>query len=425
MSALATTSGTPTPQAPFSKKVVAAWSSFDFANSSFSAIIVTFVFPIYFGETVVTNGRGDFYWGIAMSLSMLLVALISPALGAMADMTGSKKRFLAAFTLISILGTAGMYFLHPGMVFAGILLFVFANAGFEGGTVFYDAFLPEISSPKTYGRISGIGFAVGYIGSLAALIITMLMLQPKPPLVRETFLATALFFLVFTIPTLLWVPERRKPKAGTLGEIIRKGFRENIHTIRKIGEHKNVARFLLGFFLYNDAILTIIGFSGRFAKNSLGFSTQDLALFFIMIQVIAAVGSMLFGFITDRVGARITILITLGIWIVVVIGAYFSATASTFWIVGGIAGMALGSSQSASRSYMAQLTPKEHTAEFFGFYDGLCGKASAVFGPFLYGMLSDQFGQRPAIVSLGVFFITGFVIVRSISHSGKPEPALD
>ncbi len=404
---------------PFSKKVVAAWSSFDFANSSFSAIIVTFVYPIYFGETIVTNGRGDFYWGIAMSLSMLLVAVVSPALGAMADMTGSKKRFLAAFTLLSVLATTGIYFLSPGMIFVGILLFVLGNAGFEGGTVFYDAFLPEISSSETYGRVSGIGFAVGYFGSLAALVLTKFMLAPTPPLIRETFLVTALFFLIFTIPTLVWVPEKKKASSKSIGEIIKSGFRENLQTIRTIREHKNVARFLIAFFVYNDAILTVIGFSGRYAKRTLHFDNGDLAMFFIMIQVIAAIGSVIFGYLTDRKGARLTILITLGIWIVVVIGAFFAQTAQIFWGVGAVAGLALGSSQSASRSFMAQLTPKEHTAEFFGFYDGLCGKASAIIGPFLYGVLSDQFGQRPAIASLALFFIAGFILVRGVKHDGR------
>jgi UMF1 family MFS transporter len=411
-------------QRPFSKKIVAAWSSFDFANSSFSAIIVTFVYPIYFGETIVTNGRGDFYWGIAMSLSMLLVAIVSPALGAMADLTGSKKRFLAAFTLLSVLATAGMYFLAPGMIFLGILLFVLGNAGFEGGTVFYDAFLPEISSEQTYGRVSGIGFAVGYFGSLAALVLTKVMLGTTPPMLREIFLVTALFFFLFTIPTLIWVPEVKKKTSRSILGIIRHGFAENIRTIRTIRNHKNVVRFLIAFFVYNDAILTVIGFSGRYAKRTLHFDTGDLAMFFIMIQVIAAVGSLIFGYITDKKGARFTILITLAIWIVVVIGAYLTETAQLFWVVGAVAGLALGSSQSASRSFMAQLTPREHTAEFFGFYDGLCGKASAIVGPFLYGVLSDQFGQRPAIASLAVFFVVGYFLVRGIQHSGKREIAV-
>src|SRR3954470_1447508 len=155
------------------KSVIAAWSLFDFANSSFAMIMVTFVYPLYYAGVIVTDGKGDLYWGIAMSSSMLIVALIAPALGAIADSTRSKKKILFIFTAISVIATAGTYFVQPGMIFLGALLFIIANAGFEGGIVFYDAFLPEISSPEKFGKVSGIGFAVGYLGSLAAIGATM------------------------------------------------------------------------------------------------------------------------------------------------------------------------------------------------------------------------------------------------------------
>ena len=168
------------------KSVIAAWSSFDFANSSFAMIMVTFVYPLYYAGVIVTDGKGDLYWGIAMSSSMVLVALISPALGALADLTRSKKSVLFVFTLVAVLGTAATYFLQPGMVFLGALCFVLANAGFEGGIVFYDAFLPEIAPPEKFGKVSGIGFAVGYLGSLAAIFATKdLLLNEKYP---ESFL---------------------------------------------------------------------------------------------------------------------------------------------------------------------------------------------------------------------------------------------
>jgi UMF1 family MFS transporter len=407
----------------FPKSVIASWASFDFAQSSYSVIIITFVYPIFFGETIVQDGRGDFWWGIAMSLSMLLVALITPSLGAMADYTGSKKRFLAVFAGVCILGTMSMYFLQPGMVFAGIALFVLANAGFEGGMVFYDAFLPKITSKETYGRVSGIGFAAGYVGCLAALVLTMAFVSQTPPLVRECFLATGAFFLVFSIPLFLRVPEVAIKRTMPILDIIRHGIRENVRTIRKIREHKDVFRFLVAFFVYNDAILTVIGFSGRYAKNSLHFTTPQLAYFFMIVQVVAIVGSLAFGVITDRTGPKFTIVVTLAIWIGVVIAAFFADTISTFYVVGAVAGLVLGATQSASRSMMALLTPQEHTAEFFGFYDGFCGKASAVIGPLVYGVLSNAFGQRPAIVTLGVFFVVGIILVRGLRGEAAQAPA--
>ncbi|MEP7233796.1 MAG: MFS transporter [Ignavibacteriota bacterium] len=394
------------------RSVVTAWSLFDFANSSFAMIMVTFVYPLYYANVIVTDGRGDLYWGIAMSSSMLLVALIAPALGAVADTTRSKKRILLVFTFVAVLATASTYLLQPGMIFLGALLFIIANAGFEGGIVFYDAFLPEISPPEKFGKISGIGFAVGYLGSLGAIVATKdLLLDKKYP---ESFLVTAAMFAFFAIPFFLFVPESRQQAKKYSWNIIGESFRGVIKTAKQIRQYKSLATFLVAFFLYNDAILTVIGFSGLYAKNTLNFSTGDLIVLFAMVQTVAIVGSIIFGYITDRTGPKQTIMITLVIWLGVVTGAFFTSGVGAFYVVAGVAGLALGSSQSASRSLMALLTPKEHAAEFFGFYDGFCGKASAVLGPLIFGALSSGFGQRPAIISLAVFFLAGLVMMRRV-----------
>lgn len=392
--------------------VVAAWASFDFANSSFAMIMVTFVYPIYFGNVIVTDGRGDFYWGIAMSASMLVVALLAPALGAIADSTRSKKIFLAVFTAFAVLGTLGAAFVEPGMALAGALLFVLANAGFEGGIVFYDAFLPEIAPREKLGRISGYGFASGYVGSLVIILLTKDFLLSGQ--VASAFLVTSGVFALFAIPLFVWVPERRVGSVALSMSGVRGSFREVRATLRNIRRFPSLAWFLLAFFLYNDAILTVIGFSGRYAQNTLKFETGDLIILLMMVQAVAVIGSLIFGHVADKIGPKRTIVITLGIWIAVVGGAYFSQDATSFYIVAATAGVALGSSQATSRSLMARLTPIEHTAEFFGFYDGFFGKASAVIGPLLFGVLSDSFGQRPAIVSLGVLFITGLTLMRRV-----------
>src|ERR1019366_471569 len=192
---------------PFSKKVIAAWGSFDFAMSSFSGIIVTFVFPIYFRNVIVTNGHGDAYWGFTLSISMLLVAIFTPLLGAMADVLHNKKAFLAVFTSVTIICTVLLYFMQPGMVLLAATLFILANAGYEGGTVFYDAFLPEITTPQTFGRVSGIGYAWGYFGSLMILIVNVPFFETAP---KFTFLVTAAFYAVFALPIFFMVPEQRK-----------------------------------------------------------------------------------------------------------------------------------------------------------------------------------------------------------------------
>lgn len=394
------------------KSVIAAWSMFDFANSSFAIIMSTFVFPQFYTGVIVNNEHKDLYWGLTLSASMLLVALLAPGLGAIADSSRAKKKFLFVFTLAAVLGTAAAYWLDAGMVLIGSMIFIIANAGFEGGTVFYDAFLPEIAPPEHVGRVSGIGFAVGYVGSLAALGATVPFLVKG--MYKETFLVTAAMFMLFSLPMFFFVPERGGGSGKFSMRSIVDGLREVRKTIGNIRRHKSLATFLLAFFIYNDAILTVIGFAGIYAKDTLHFSMQDLIILYAVVQTVAIFGSLVFGYIADRIGPRNTIIITLIIWLGVVVGAFLSTDAASFYIVAIFAGISLGSSQSASRSLMALLTPVEHTAEFFGFYDGFAGKASAVVGPLIFGALSSGFGQRNAIVSLALFFGIGLVLLRRV-----------
>ena len=408
-----------------SKKIIAAWGSFDFAQTSFSGIMVTFVFPIYFHKVIVTNGHADAYWGITMFCSMLTVALLTPLLGAMADILRNKKLYLGIFASTTILCTALLYFMQPGMVLVAAILFTIANTGFEGGTVFYDAFLPEITSSSTYGRVSGFGFACGYVGSLAILLINMPLFETAP---KTTFLVTAAFFTVFALPFFLFVPERRKQSRIHPVALVRQGFGRLTATVRHIREYRDITQFLLAFFLYNDAVLTVNAFSGIYATVTLHFGMTELAIFFAMVQIIAVMGSLVFGKIADHRGPKFAITITLFIWIAVVTAAYLTTTKTAFYFVGGVAGMALGSSQACSRGLMARLTPPEHTAEFFGFYDGFCGKASAVIGPLVFGLMSEIFGsQRPAILMLAAFFIAGLLLIRRVDEraAGREERKLE
>jgi MFS transporter, UMF1 family len=326
----------------------------------------------------------------------------------------NKKIFLAIFTSVTIFCTVLLYFMQPGMVLLAAALFVLANIGYEGGTVFYDAFLPEITTPSTYGRISGFGYACGYFGSLVILIINIPFFETAP---KFTFFVTAAFYTLFALPIFLWVPEKRRKENLSLGQLTRRGFGQLLTTFRHIREYKDITRFLTAFFIYNDAILTVILFAGIFAKKTLHFGMSELALWFGMIQIVAVTGSLVFGKFADKHGPKRTITITLFIWIAVVTSAYFTTTGTEFYFVGALAGVSLGSSQAASRSFMALLTPPEHAAEFFGFYDGFCGKASAVIGPVIFGVLSDLFGsQRPAIWAMAAFFITGLILLRRVSE---------
>jgi UMF1 family MFS transporter len=256
------------------------------------------------------------------------------------------------------------------------------------------------------------------VGSLSIILLTKdLLLNDE---IGTAFLITAGVFGLFAIPLFLLVPEKKR-SSPLATHTVRNSFRQVLATIKSIRRFPSLAWFLLAFFLYNDAILTVIGFSGRYAQNTLKFKTGDLILLLMLVQAIAIIGSLVFGHIADRIGPKRTIMITLFVWIGVIVGAYMSEDATSFYIVAGMTGIALGSSQATSRSLMARLTPPEHAAEFFGFYDGFCGKASAVIGPLLFGFLSTSFGQRPAIVSLGVLFVLGLVLMRKVENV-QPTP---
>ncbi|OGU29581.1 MAG: MFS transporter [Ignavibacteria bacterium GWA2_35_9] len=395
------------------------WTLFDFANTSFSVIIVTVVFSKYFSNYVA--GGQNWIWGLAVSVSMVIAAFLSPPLGAIADVSRNRKRFLLIFTLLSVCCTLLMFFVKSGDILLGFALFVLANIGFEAGLVFYDAFLPNLTEKKNFGRVSGYGFAMGYVGALAVLLIVMFMLPESTSpdyyyYIRLTFVVAALFFFVFSIPLFLFV---REPQTSEVikTDLIRNGINKSFETLKNIFFRKKyppISRFLFAFFLYNDAIITIIAFASIFASNILNMSDEQVIIFFVIVQSTAIAGSFIFGIISDHIGPKKTISITLVVWIVVVIGAFFVQTVSEFYIVGLLAGLAIGSSQSCSRSLMALLTPKEREAEFFGFYDGLFGKSSAVVGPLIYGIVSDISNERFAALAIGIFFVVGFFVLQKV-----------
>ncbi|GAB1349640.1 MFS transporter [Ignavibacteriales bacterium] len=396
------------------KKKIFVWTLYDFANTSYSIIVVTFLYAIYFKETVNLNkSEGDFYWGLGTSVSMLIAALISPVLGAVADYTSTKKRFLTFFSLLCIVATALLYFVGPGEVVLGLALLIVANIGFEAGLIFYDSFLPEITKPKNFGRVSGYGYAMGYLGSLSSLLILMPFIQME--LISESFPVAALFFLIFALPTLILLKENKKEKpAGESYFSI--GLKRVFFTMRHLKTYRNLAIFLLSFFFFIEGVNTIIYFAGIYATTTLGFSKGELIIFFMSVQGTAILGSVLFGIISDTIGHKKSLMITLFIWIFTVALAFWITEKSYFYLVGFLAGGAMGSSQSISRALMSQLTPPDKKTEFFGFYS-FFGKSSAILGPLVFGLISSATGsQRYAILSLLFFFVAGIIVLAFVKE---------
>jgi len=391
------------------------------------------LFAVYFKETVASGEPiGDLYWSIGTSTSMLIVAIISPILGAIADYSAGKKRFLLFFTLMCIISTALLYFVGEGNIFWALLLFIMANIGFEAGLVFYDAFLPEITIPKNYGRVSGYGFAMGYIGSLASLAIAFPFI--KNEMIRETFPVSALFFLVFAIPLFVFLKDSRKDVIRTESFAVI-GFKRVFNTITHLRSYKNLAIFLLAYFFYIEGVNTVIYFSGNYASTTLGFTMSELIIFFIIVQTTAILGSVSFGIMADSFGQKKSIVLSLLIWVFTIIIAFMTSSPDTylvkfiasefdydvvkiqkdsFYFVGLLAGSVMGATQSTSRSLMSKLTPPDRKTEFFGFYS-FFGKSSAILGPLVFGIISFTTGsQRAAILSIAVFFIIGLIILSRV-----------
>jgi UMF1 family MFS transporter len=433
------------------KREIFGWAMYDFANSAFATTILAVIFNQYFA-TVVAGGEkgvelfgfrlhGASFFTFTISISMAASTLFSPFLGAVADASGSKKRFLIGFCYMAVLFTGLLYFVHGGNYWRGAIFFIIANIGFAEGNVFYNAFLPEISTEQNIGRISGLGWALGYVGGGALLAINLVMLKYPEWLgfpagyftVQDCFFSVALWWFICSLPTFLFLKERAKrsiPPTG--GHYFREGYRRLQHTFHRIKTFRELTKFLVAFLIYNDGIETVIVMASIFGADVLGMETGEIILFFLMIQGIAIFGSLLFGVIADAIGNKRTIMISLGIWSLIVLWAFrlgiFWDPKTEFWILGVLAALVMGGSQAASRSLQGVFTPDANSAEFFAFF-GVSGKFASIFGPLIYGILIAITGSvRSGILSVLVFFVAGMMILWTVNEkkgmAEKQRPVL-
>ncbi len=402
---------------PVTLREQVSWCLYDFGNSAFTTVIVTVAYSVYFTEVVVGEG-GTTLWGRGVAFSMLVVALLSPFLGAWADSSGRKKKFLFIATLLAVLFTSLLYTVKKGDLFKGLFFFIVANVAYNAALTFYDAFLKELTTHDRMGRLSGYGWATGYVGGFFSLLLVVPFLQSglEADSFRYSFLVTGFFFLIFSLPFFLYVRERAIPQAPHADAYFKTGFSRMGETLRSIRRFRDLLRFFVAYLFYNDAINTIIVFSSIFARQVLQFTPSQLITYFIVTQVSAAAGSLFFGPLTDRLGPKRTITITLIGWLGVVYGAYSVETHLGFYGVGLFAGSILGATQSASRTLLARFAPIGKNAEFFGFFS-LTGKISASIGPLLYGEIVRITGsQRWATLSLALFFIVGLLLLQSVDE---------
>ena len=399
------------------RKQVLSWCLFDFANSSYSAVIAAVVFQVYYINRIVGNeaGRGDLWWGAAISASMLAVSISSPFLGGIADHAGLRKRLLAFYTYLCVIAVASFTLLTPGAALAGFVLIVLANIGMEGGLVFYNSFLPELAPPDHHGRVSGWGFGVGYAGSILALLIALPL--AKAGRFDAIWLMVALFFALFSLPAFLFLP--RDTRTGvTASQAGVMGIGKAVTTLREIWSRKEPRKFLLSYLIYEDGVNTVIVFSSSLAATTFAFGQGELVGLYVVVQVTALVGAFLFSKPTDLWGPKKVVTLSLLLWSLVAVSAFLVRSKALFWAVACTAGLGLGSVQAGTRAFFTQFIPEGKEAEYFGVY-ALVGKSSAVIGPLIFGQVSAAFGsQRPAILSIAAFFIAGLVLLRRVAGGG-------
>ncbi|HTI86125.1 MAG TPA: MFS transporter [Alphaproteobacteria bacterium] len=418
---------TPDSSTPPTRRALASWCLYDWANSAFPTVILTFVFATYFTQAVAPDVvTGTAQWGFALTVSGLLLAVGSPVLGAIADRTGARKPWLATFTALSVATTAGLWYVGPSPTFVGLALalVVVSNSGFEFGTVFYNAMLPDLVPASRIGRLSGWGWGIGYAGGLVCLVIALFVLiKPEtPPFgllkanaehVRAAAILTALWFALFSLPILLWTPDRPSRRVG-LARAASEGVRALIHTLINVRRHRAVALYLIAQMIYTDGLNTLFAFGGIYAAGTFSMPLEEVLMFGIALNVTAGIGAISFAWIDDWIGSKRTIAI--GLVAVTLLGAAILVVQdkTQFWILGVALGVFFGPIQSASRSLMAHLSPAGMRTEMFGLY-ALTGKATAFLGPMVLGWATLASGsQRVGMATVLVFFIAGLGLLLRV-----------
>jgi UMF1 family MFS transporter len=396
------------------RRQVGAWALYDFANSVFPAVVVAVVFQAYYTGAVVGNdaGQGDWWWGRAVSLSALIVALSAPLLGAIADRSGVRKKFMGFYVVVCVSAVALFTTLGPGSIVAGFVLFVIANVGFESSLVFYNAYLPDIVPPEKQGSVSGLGFGVGYVGSTVGLLLALPFARTN---IDVVWIMVVAFFVIFSLPAFRYLPADGEGKMG-VGEAAMWGIRNFRAVWSEVVAEKELRRFLIAFFFYIDGVLTAIYMTTTLAKQTFGFTDDELIYLFLLVQVAALIGAFTLARPTDSLGPKRVLSGMLFLWAAVAVSIYFVEGKLLFGALVLVGGFGLGSVQAASRAFMASLIPDGRESEMFGFY-ALCGKSSSVIGPMIFGYVAMSTGgnQRLSVMALSVLFVLGWLLLQRVN----------
>ncbi len=401
---------------------VISWALYDLANTMFSMSIVSLYFPLW---VVNVMGGTDQLYGNANALSMALMFLTAPVLGAISDQANRRMPFLIASTLLCVLFTA---LLGLGGLVLSIVFFVVANYMFQAGLVFYDALLAEVSTDENRGRVGGLGIGLGYMGSFIIVGLGLWIVRDEVPETLVTmFRLTAILFLLFALPCFLFVKERRRQTAGVSWKVVRGAFLQVKHTVAHARSFPGLLRFLIGRVFYTDPVNTVIVFMGVYVTNEVGFTTTEAQVLLLVAIAAAVLGGFVWGMVVDNQGPKRTLNMVLGLWGVVfamAIGvAIFQLPKGLFWVVGALAGVALGGTWAADRPWMLILSPPRYLGEFYGLYS-MAGRFASIVGPFTWGLVVNTLGWgRPAAVGvLLVLLVVAFIILQGVDDTPRDWP---
>jgi UMF1 family MFS transporter len=415
-----------------SKRSIVAWALYDWANSAFATTVMAGFFPVFFTAywaVGASTEQGTFYLGFANSLGSLIVALLAPFLGAIADWGSYKKRLLAFFALLGSVMTASLYILSAGSWPLAVLFYSLGVVGFSGANTFYDALLPFVASEKKVDFVSSLGYSLGYIGGGLLFLVNVLMyLNPswfgigsQESAIKISFVIVGIWWVVFTIPLLLLVKEEQRAKELTLSQSIRKGLHVTTETIRSFRKLKTIALFLAAYWLYIDGVDTIIRMAVNYG-SSLDFPSDSLIIALLITQFVAFPAALGYSAFGKRIGVRQALMVAIAAYIIIAILGFFMTKVLHFYLLAICIGLFQGGIQALSRSYYTRLIPKERSAEFFGFFNML-GKFAAIIGPALMGIVTLITGStRMGILSLILLFVGGFLLLRKVDEQkGQAE----
>jgi UMF1 family MFS transporter len=420
-----------------------AWYLYDFGNSAYAAVILLAVFSKYFVEVVAADSKlpGTTLWNYAVVIAAIIVAVLSPVLGTIADFSKAKKKFLFIFTAMAVVFTGLLFFVQKGDILMAMVFFILAETGYRAAQVFYDALLVDISTPENIGKISGNGWAMGMLGGIICLIIVLIPIQiiGGALMVQLAFLITALFFLISAIPVFLAVKQVNEPEPLPVGvSPIRMAFTKLGETFRDVKRYKEFVKYAIAFLIYNDGIMMLMDNAALVAAILYGFQTSELIVLIIILQVAGAAGAFFFGWISNKYSSKEAITYSLVMLMAVLGSLYLIDSKAIFYVIGALAGFSLSGVQAVSRTMVSQLSPQSKTTEFYGFLS-VAGRTSTAVGPFVFGStfalmlnwytkrnvaleIANQNAMYWAIGTVIIFLLAGLFILMSVRKVTPKDP---